>query len=77
MRNIKTISIVLILIIAAWVLLGYKLLDLKEKEDFYGFYVGKEISDHTLMSHKSETVSLSDFKGAGGGSPVTALHPDA
>ncbi len=63
MKKTRLISVVIILIVAAWVLLGYKLFNLKEKEDFYGFYVGKEIKDHTLVSQSGDTVSFSDFKG--------------
>lgn len=63
MKKIKLASVFIIVIIAVWIILGYVLLDVKDKEEFYGFYVGREIQDHTLTSHTGDAVSLSDFKG--------------
>lgn len=64
MKNIRYISaFIVLLLVVLWTVLGYKLLDVSEKEDFYGFYVGKEIKEHTLTSHTGSSVSLSDYKG--------------
>jgi len=61
--NYKIVIGVVALIVILWVALGYKLIDLKKKEKFYGFHVGKQITDHTLTSQDGRKLSFSDLRG--------------
>lgn len=60
-RNFKFILGFIAILIAAWIFLGYKVLDIRDKEEFYGFYVGERISDHSLTSHSGDRVTLSSL----------------
>lgn len=63
MNRKKIIAGVIITIVLAWMVLGYKLLEIKDKESLYGFHVDGEVGEHTLTSHLGKPVSFSELKG--------------
>lgn len=63
MNRTKIIAVVIITIVIVWMVLGYKLIGIKEQESLYGFHVDGMVGQHTLTSHLGEPFSFSELRG--------------
>ena len=60
-RVFRILIVVLCLIIIAWGVILYKIMDIKNKDDFYGNVYEREAPEFTLTDHNGSRVSLSDY----------------